>query len=50
MRFSLLFCVSLPSAHPRFEVFVDLFDEVITPVDWEGGENKRKQGRDGGAM
>lgn len=28
-----------------FEVFVDLFDEVITPVDWECKENKRKSGK-----
>lgn len=35
----------------RFELFVDLFDEVITRADWEGEENKRKSGKhDAGPM
>lgn len=42
---------SRPPPALRFEVFVDLFREVITPADREGDENRRKSGeRDAGPM
>lgn len=34
---------------PGFKVFVDLFDEVITRVDWEGREKNSRLGKDGSA-
>lgn len=49
MRFLSFYSVFPGLRVPGFEVFVDLFNEVITRVDWEGGENKSKQGKDGGA-
>lgn len=42
MRFRGFYSV-FPGLHaPEFEVFVDLFDEVITRRDWKGGGNKSK--------
>lgn len=49
MRFLSFYSVFPGLRVPGFEVFLDLFDEVITRVDREGGENESKQGKDGGA-
>lgn len=49
MRFLSFYSVFPGLRAPGFEVSVDLFDEIITRVDWEGGENKSKPGKYGGA-
>lgn len=44
MRFLTFLSVFPGPSMPRFEVFVDFFDEVITGLDWEGGENSEQAG------